>query len=118
MPLPRPAYVYHPDYYSDVGEHVLQTRKYQKTYDLEVGNRADMVILDTQSVWNAFRLRPDCLYVIKKGRITAKSQSKRQVMRSNALEPLLLEAFSPSNQQRPVTEFGVQGLFPLRCLSR
>ena len=33
MSLPRPAYVYHPDYYSDVGEHVLQTRKYQKTYE-------------------------------------------------------------------------------------
>ena len=64
---------------------------------IEVGNRADMIVLDTQSVWNAFRLRPDCLYVIKGGRITAKSRSERRVMRSDALEPLRLEGFPSSN---------------------
>lgn len=63
---------------------------------IEVGNRADMIVLDTQSVWNAFRLRPDCLYVIKGGRITAKSRSERQVMRSGGLEPLGLEEFPSS----------------------
>ena len=27
------TFIYHPDYYSDVGQHVLQTRKYGKTYE-------------------------------------------------------------------------------------
>ncbi|MFQ5914878.1 MAG: histone deacetylase [Nitrospinota bacterium] len=33
MAAAKSAFVYHPGYYSDVGEHVLQTRKYRKTYE-------------------------------------------------------------------------------------
>ncbi len=33
MAASKPAFVHHPRYYSDVGEHVLQTRKYRRTYD-------------------------------------------------------------------------------------
>ncbi|MBI2880045.1 MAG: histone deacetylase [Candidatus Tectomicrobia bacterium] len=29
----KSVFVFHPGYYSDVGEHVLQTRKYQRTYE-------------------------------------------------------------------------------------
>ncbi len=28
-----PGYVYHPNYFSDIGEHVLQTQKYRRTYE-------------------------------------------------------------------------------------
>jgi len=37
------AYVHHPDYYSDVGAHVLKTRKYRETYERF---RAEMTIPD------------------------------------------------------------------------
>jgi cytosine deaminase len=48
------------------------------------GNRADLVVLDTRTVWNAFRLQPDLLHVIKGGRVVAESQSWRRVLRSGA----------------------------------
>ncbi|MFQ5692482.1 MAG: histone deacetylase [Nitrospinota bacterium] len=30
---PKSVFVYHPAYYSDIGDHVLQTRKYRRTYE-------------------------------------------------------------------------------------
>jgi cytosine deaminase len=71
-------------------------------FGLEVGNRADMVILDADSVWNAFRLRPNCLYVIKGGKITAEAQTQRQVLRSGYLEPLVLEKNSEMSLISPI----------------
>lgn len=52
------------------------------------GSRADLVVLDAQTVWNAFRLQPDRLFVLKGGRVTAESASHRRVLRDGELRPL------------------------------
>ena len=49
------------------------------------------MILDTTSVWNAFRLQPDRLYVIKGGIVTAETRTERRVRRGDNLEPVRFE---------------------------
>lgn len=51
-------------------------------YGLEPGKRADLVILDCTSVRDAIRLRPDRLYVIKEGRVTATNKTERTLIRA------------------------------------
>ncbi len=60
-------------------------------WGLETGNRADLVILDTTSVWNAFRFQPDRLYVIKGGVVTAEARTERRVLRGDRLDPVRFE---------------------------
>ncbi len=60
-------------------------------WGLKVGNRADLVVLDTTSVWGAFRLQPDRLYVIKGGVVTAETRTKRRMRRGDHLEPIRFE---------------------------
>lgn len=55
------------------------------------GGRADLVVLDAQTVWNTFRLQPDRLFVLKGGRVTAESASHRRVLRDGELRPLRSE---------------------------
>jgi len=47
-----------------------------KNYGIEVGNNADMVLLDTKSVADAIIDIPDRLYVIKNGKITVELEKK------------------------------------------
>lgn len=46
-------------------------------YGIQVGNRADLIILDCANEIEAIRLQPDRLYVIKEGRIVAQNRSER-----------------------------------------
>jgi len=50
-------------------------------YGLEVGKRADLVVVDAESVWEALRLQPPRLYVIRKGRIVAENRQERKIYR-------------------------------------
>ncbi|MFQ5913883.1 MAG: amidohydrolase family protein [Nitrospinota bacterium] len=56
-------------------------------HDLAPGNRADLTVLDTGSLWDAFRLQPDRLFVIRGGRVIAESASHRRVLRGGELRP-------------------------------
>lgn len=48
-----------------------------KNYGIEEGNMADIVILDALTVNDAIRLQPDRLYVIKGGKVIARSESEK-----------------------------------------
>ena len=48
-------------------------------YGIEVGNDADFVILNTDNVKDAIRLQPERIYVIRAGKIIAKSQYIREM---------------------------------------
>lgn len=48
-------------------------------YGIEVGKRADIVILDAKSPKDAIRVQPDRLWVIKNGEIIAESRSIRKI---------------------------------------
>ncbi len=48
-------------------------------YGIEEGNNADLVILNTDNVKDAIRLQPERLYVIKSGKIIAKSQYNKEL---------------------------------------
>ncbi len=50
-------------------------------YGIEVGRRADLVVLDTETVWEALRLQPARLYVIKEGKIVAENRFERKLNR-------------------------------------
>ncbi len=52
-----------------------------KDYGIEVGKRADIVILDAETVWEALRLQPARLYVIKEGKIIAENRFERKLNR-------------------------------------
>ncbi len=51
-------------------------------YGLEVGKRADLVVLDAPNVKEALRLQADRLYVVRKGRVVAETKSARTVHRA------------------------------------
>ncbi len=48
-------------------------------YGIEIGNPADLVILNTDNVKDAIRLQPERLYVIKSGKTIAKSKYNREL---------------------------------------
>lgn len=48
-------------------------------YGIDVGNDADLVILNTDNVKDAIRLQPERLYVIKAGKIIAKSNYNKEL---------------------------------------
>jgi cytosine deaminase len=52
-----------------------------KNYGLEIGKSADLVVLDCDTVRDAIRLQPDRLYVIKAGKVVAKTKSDRVLIR-------------------------------------
>jgi hypothetical protein len=54
-----------------------------------------LVILDTETVWDAIRLQPDRLFVLKGGRVVAESVSHRRVLRDGELSPLRLSSLLP-----------------------
>jgi len=49
-------------------------------YGIEVGNPADLNIIDATNIQEAFRLRPDRLYVIKDGNIIVKNKSRTEFL--------------------------------------
>lgn len=51
-------------------------------YGLEVGRRADLVVLDAPNVKEAFRLQADRLCVVRKGRVVAETKTARTVHRA------------------------------------
>lgn len=52
-----------------------------RDYGLQVGKTADIVVVDANTVKDAFRFQPDRLYVIKNGKIIAKSSSKKELIK-------------------------------------
>ncbi len=52
-----------------------------RDYGIEVGKRADLVVVDAVSVWEALRLQPPRLYVIKEGKIVAENRMERKIYR-------------------------------------
>ncbi len=48
-------------------------------YGIQVGKRADLVVMNTASIKDAIRLQPDRRYVIRKGKVIAESKSVRKV---------------------------------------
>jgi len=52
-------------------------------YGIQVGRRADLVIIDAGSVPEALRLQPDRLWVIREGRVIAENRSSRKLRRHN-----------------------------------
>jgi len=50
-------------------------------YGIQVGKRADLVVVDAASVPEALRLQPDRLSVIKEGRVIAENRSSRKLLR-------------------------------------
>ncbi len=48
-------------------------------YGLDVGDRADLVLLDAADVHEALRLQPDRVAVVKGGRVVAETKSERQL---------------------------------------
>lgn len=50
-------------------------------YGMQVGARADLVIIDCESAGEAIRLLPDRLYVIRKGRVVAETRTSREIRR-------------------------------------
>ncbi|HID90551.1 TPA: cytosine deaminase [Candidatus Bathyarchaeota archaeon] len=51
-------------------------------YGIEVGKRADIVVIDAESVQEALRVRPSRLYVIRNGRIVAEGRATKRVIRA------------------------------------
>lgn len=45
-----------------------------KDYGIEIGNQADLIILDAKDEQEAIRLTSECLYVIRKGKIVSETQ--------------------------------------------
>ena len=50
-----------------------------ENYGIEVGNTADFVIINADNVKDAIRLQPERLFVIKSGKIIAKSKYVREM---------------------------------------
>jgi len=58
-------------------------------YGLETGKRADFVVLDTPSVIEAIRLSPACRYVVKEGRVVARTDpAVSRLYRKGKIEPV------------------------------
>lgn len=53
-----------------------------KDYGIKEGNRADLVIIDTDNIKDAIRLQPARLYAIKNEKLIAKSSSKKELFRT------------------------------------
>lgn len=52
-------------------------------YGLNVGNRADIIVIDATSPWEAIRAQPDRLWVLKEGRLISQSKTNRKLIRNN-----------------------------------
>lgn len=50
-----------------------KTLHMEDTYGIEVGKPADLVILDTDTEFDAIRLMSECLYVIRRGNVVSKT---------------------------------------------
>jgi cytosine deaminase len=58
-------------------------------YGLETGKRADFIVLDTQTVIEAIRLSPACRYVVKGGRVVARTDpAVSRIYRKGKTEPV------------------------------
>ncbi len=55
-----------------------KTLNMDKGYGIEVGNQADLIILDARDEKEAIRLTSECLYVIRKGKVIANTQPARR----------------------------------------
>ena len=55
-------------------------------YGIQVGKRADLVIIDAVGVPEALRLQPDRLWVIKEGRVIAENRSSRKLLTHSKLD--------------------------------
>ncbi len=51
-----------------------KTLHVEDKYGIEVGKQADLVVLDAEDEFEALRLLPPCLYVIKRGKVVAKTE--------------------------------------------
>lgn len=59
----------------------------QDSYGIEEGKPADLIVLDAESEMDAIRLMPDCLYVLKGGKVIMESvPAKRVIHRAGGSE--------------------------------
>lgn len=49
-------------------------------YGLEVGNPANLIVLDAESEFDAIRLQSECLYVIRRGRVVCRTVPARRTL--------------------------------------
>ncbi len=59
--------------YDMITTHSAKTMCISDTYGIEVGKPADMIVIDATNEMDAIRLMSECLYVIRKGKIVAKT---------------------------------------------
>jgi cytosine deaminase len=52
----------------------------EDVYGIEAGKPADLVILDSESDYETLRLIPECLYVIRKGKVLASAVPARRTL--------------------------------------
>lgn len=58
----------------------------EKEFGIEVGNPADLIILDASDEMEAIRLTSDCLYVIRKGEIICRTTPAQRQLTMNDIE--------------------------------
>ena len=61
------------DLYDMITENSAKTMHVQDQYGIEVGKPADMIVLNATNEMDAIRLMSECLYVIRNGKIVAKT---------------------------------------------
>ena len=52
----------------------------EKDYGVEIGKQADLVIVDTDNILDAIRLQPARLYVLRKGKVVARSRYTHELL--------------------------------------
>ncbi len=73
-----------PQLYDMITINSAKSMDIQDDYEIEVGNTADMIILDTDTEFDAIRLMSECLYVIRKGNVVSETTpAKREVTHEN-----------------------------------
>lgn len=60
-----------------------KTLNMDKGYGIEVGNQADLVILDAKDEKEAIRLTSECLYVIRKGKVISETRPAKRTLKFN-----------------------------------
>ena len=63
-------------------EFKTKTEKLSEEYGIEIGKKADIVIIDCESVIDAFRNQPIRKNVIKEGRIIAEGKMEKKLHRA------------------------------------
>lgn len=75
--------------YDMLTENSAKAMHIEDHYGLEVGKPADMIVLHAKNEMDAIRLMSECIYVISKGKIVAKTiPARSEVMFDGVIEPV------------------------------